>query len=71
MLHRVLMNTIGTMDTLHGSLYVEGSFPHWRAGQVVVFEVDLPVAPGRVLPAEFRTKCTDYDKTDERVNRDA
>lgn len=49
----------------------EQSLAHWRAGQQLVFGVDLPVAPERVLPVDFRTKCIDYGETDERVNRDA
>lgn len=40
------------------------SLPSWRAGQEVVFEVELPVTPGRVIPVEFRTKRTDYDGAD-------
>lgn len=36
------------------------SLASWRAGQEVVFEVDLQVSPERVVPVEFRTKRTDY-----------
>jgi NtrC-family two-component system sensor histidine kinase KinB len=34
--------------------------PCWQAGDEVVFEIDLPVASGRVVPIEFQTKRIDY-----------
>ncbi len=38
----------------------EDALPAWRSGQETVFEVDLLVAPGRVIPLEFCAKRVDY-----------
>lgn len=40
------------------------SLSGWRTGQEVVFEIELPVPSGRVIPVEFRTKRIDYDGAD-------
>jgi NtrC-family two-component system sensor histidine kinase KinB len=42
----------------------DAALPDWRAGQEVVFEVELPVATGEVIPVEFRTNRTDYGGAD-------
>ncbi len=42
----------------------DAALPDWRTGQEVVFEVELPVTTGEVIPVEFRTNRTDYGGAD-------
>jgi NtrC-family two-component system sensor histidine kinase KinB len=42
----------------------DAALPDWRAGKEVVFEGELPVATGDVIPVEFRTKHTDFGGAD-------
>jgi PAS domain S-box-containing protein len=49
-------------DELHTRF--ESSLPGWRAGQKIVFEVDLAVTPERTIPVEFGTRRIDYGGAD-------
>jgi PAS domain S-box-containing protein len=62
-LHRDRKSLIGTdVSALDAELRTrfDSWLPGWCAGQEIVFEVDLPVAPERLIPVEFRTKHIDY-----------
>jgi NtrC-family two-component system sensor histidine kinase KinB len=66
-LHRDRESLIGSYvsaldDELHTQF--DTSLPGWRAGQEIVFEVDLPVTPERITPVEFRTRRIDYGGAD-------
>jgi len=50
---------VGALEVSLRARFAE-ALSSWCAGQEVVLEVELPVAPGRAIPIEFRTKHTDY-----------
>lgn len=63
LLHRDKTSLVGLdVGALEAGLRArfDTSLSTWRAGQEVVFEVELPVITGRAVPVEFRTKRTDY-----------
>jgi len=67
MLHRDKASLIGLgVEALEPGLRArfDEAIPGWQTGHEIVFEVDLPVTPGHLVPIEFRTKRTEYGGTD-------